>query len=205
MAMFACMYFAALRPGEPVSLRKQDCHLPPHGWGRLTLDGSRLPADETALYPQRCTDPAERRRLLHGVNGIRLVPLSSLPWPTACQMTMATTGSPTTSTACARCAPPESSPAPWTAGTSPTPPTPGPVPAHEHARQTVTGFWHRYLTKRLRRRGPADLATRILLPWPTSRRFFFGSSTATRNPTHSAPSAAARLGGGGPTDRQIRR
>ena len=39
--MFACMYFAALRPGEAVSLHEQDCYLPPEGWGRLTLDGSR--------------------------------------------------------------------------------------------------------------------------------------------------------------------
>ena len=39
MAMFACMYFAALRPGEAVGLRKQDCHLPATGWGRLTLEG----------------------------------------------------------------------------------------------------------------------------------------------------------------------
>ena len=41
MALFACMYFAALRPGEAVALRRQDCHLPEHGWGRLTLEKSR--------------------------------------------------------------------------------------------------------------------------------------------------------------------
>jgi integrase len=28
MALFACMYYGALRPGEAVSLRLQDCHLP---------------------------------------------------------------------------------------------------------------------------------------------------------------------------------
>jgi len=30
-ALFACMYFAALRPGEAVALRRQDCHLPRTG------------------------------------------------------------------------------------------------------------------------------------------------------------------------------
>jgi integrase len=41
MALFACMYFAALRPAEAVALRRQDCYLPDHGWGRLTLEKSR--------------------------------------------------------------------------------------------------------------------------------------------------------------------
>jgi len=41
MALYACMYFAALRPGEAVALRQQDCHLPATGWGRLTLEKSR--------------------------------------------------------------------------------------------------------------------------------------------------------------------
>jgi hypothetical protein len=54
-------------------------------------------------------------------------------------------------------------------------PYPSPVPAHEHARQTITEFWSRYLTKRLRSRKLADLARRILLTWPASRQFLFGS------------------------------
>ncbi len=41
MALFACMYFAALRPGEAVALRRQDCRLPRTGWGWLTLEKSR--------------------------------------------------------------------------------------------------------------------------------------------------------------------
>jgi integrase len=41
MAFYACMYFAALRPAEAVGLRRQDCHLPRTGWGRLTLEKSR--------------------------------------------------------------------------------------------------------------------------------------------------------------------
>jgi integrase len=41
MALYACMYFAALRPGEVVALRRQDCHLPASGWGHLVLEKSR--------------------------------------------------------------------------------------------------------------------------------------------------------------------
>jgi len=33
MALYACMYFAGLRPGEAVALRLQDCYLPQTGWG----------------------------------------------------------------------------------------------------------------------------------------------------------------------------
>jgi integrase len=40
-AFFACMYFAALRPGEVKALRKDGCFLPASGWGRLTLSRSR--------------------------------------------------------------------------------------------------------------------------------------------------------------------
>jgi len=40
-AFFACMYFAALRPGEVKALRKDGCYLPASGWGRLTLSSSR--------------------------------------------------------------------------------------------------------------------------------------------------------------------
>jgi integrase len=41
MALYACMYYAALRPAEAVALRRQDCHLPDTGWGYLTLEKSR--------------------------------------------------------------------------------------------------------------------------------------------------------------------
>jgi integrase len=40
-AFFACMYFAALRPGEVKALRKDGCFLLASGWGRLTLSRSR--------------------------------------------------------------------------------------------------------------------------------------------------------------------
>lgn len=42
-AMFACMYFAALRPSETRGLREQDCFLPENGWGYLTIRKSRPP------------------------------------------------------------------------------------------------------------------------------------------------------------------
>lgn len=40
-AMFACMYYAAMRPSEVIGLRESDCWLPKQGWGRLTLAKSR--------------------------------------------------------------------------------------------------------------------------------------------------------------------
>lgn len=62
MALYACMYFAALRPGETVALRRQDCYLPDRGWGRLTLERSRPEVN------RRWTDTAsahEERGLKH--------------------------------------------------------------------------------------------------------------------------------------------
>jgi integrase len=41
MALYACMYFAALRPAEAVALRQQDYYLPASGWARRTLEKSR--------------------------------------------------------------------------------------------------------------------------------------------------------------------
>ncbi len=38
------MYLAALRPGEAVALRRQDCHLPETGWGHIPLGLERLAA-----------------------------------------------------------------------------------------------------------------------------------------------------------------
>ena len=40
-AFFGCLYYACLRPGETVSLRKIECvSLPKSGWGLLLLSGS---------------------------------------------------------------------------------------------------------------------------------------------------------------------
>jgi integrase len=62
MALYACMYFAALRPAEAVALRRRDCYLPESGWGRLTLEKSRPEVN------RRWTDTAsshEERGLKH--------------------------------------------------------------------------------------------------------------------------------------------
>ncbi|RVX39111.1 site-specific recombinase XerD [Nonomuraea polychroma] len=40
-AMFACMYFAGLRPAEAQGLRKKDCILPAKGWGQITPTKTR--------------------------------------------------------------------------------------------------------------------------------------------------------------------
>ena len=73
MALYACMYYAALRPGEAVALRKNDCHLPENGWGKLTLSGSR-PEVNT-----RWTDSGsahEQRQLKHRARqDVRVVPI----------------------------------------------------------------------------------------------------------------------------------
>ncbi len=39
-AFFACMYYAAMRPGEVLHLRREHCTLPTTGWGELLLTGS---------------------------------------------------------------------------------------------------------------------------------------------------------------------
>lgn len=40
VAFFGCLYYAGMRPGEAIGLRKAACVLPDDGWGRLDLDGS---------------------------------------------------------------------------------------------------------------------------------------------------------------------
>ncbi|MER6176041.1 tyrosine-type recombinase/integrase [Streptosporangium sp. NPDC001681] len=73
MALFACMYYAALRPAEAVGLRLQDCHLPPKGWGRLTVDVSR---PEVNTHWTDSGDAHEERGLKHrGRADVRPVPI----------------------------------------------------------------------------------------------------------------------------------
>ncbi len=73
MALFACMYYAALRPGEAVGLRLQDCHLPAKGWGRLTIDVSR---PEVNRQWTDSGDAHEERGLKHrGSADVRPVPI----------------------------------------------------------------------------------------------------------------------------------
>jgi integrase len=68
------MYFAALRPSEAVALRRQDCYLPAHGWGRLILEKSRPEAN------RRWADTASA----HDERGLKHRPVSetrSVPIP----------------------------------------------------------------------------------------------------------------------------
>jgi integrase len=37
VAFFGCLYFAAMRPSEAITLRESNCELPEAGSGRLTL------------------------------------------------------------------------------------------------------------------------------------------------------------------------
>jgi integrase len=53
VAMFACMYYAALRPEEASDLRRQNCDLPADGWGLITLERARPQANK------RWTDSGE--------------------------------------------------------------------------------------------------------------------------------------------------
>lgn len=73
VAMFACMYFAGLRPGEASSLRRKDCNLPDEGWGMLTLEKTRPESN------RRYTDSGEshdERGLKHrDQKATRLVPI----------------------------------------------------------------------------------------------------------------------------------
>ncbi len=72
-AMFACMYYAAMRPAEAIALKQSDCHLPESGWGTVTLAKSR-PEVNT-----RWTDTGEthgERHLKHrAVQDVRPVPI----------------------------------------------------------------------------------------------------------------------------------
>ncbi|MGV9508877.1 tyrosine-type recombinase/integrase [Streptomyces tendae] len=40
-AFFGCLYYAAMRPGEALGLRRSDCTLPEEGWGRIELAETR--------------------------------------------------------------------------------------------------------------------------------------------------------------------
>ncbi|WP_405394670.1 tyrosine-type recombinase/integrase [Microbispora hainanensis] len=53
MALYACMYYAALRPEEAAGLRWENCQLPDEGWGMLTLEKARPQANK------RYTDSGE--------------------------------------------------------------------------------------------------------------------------------------------------
>jgi integrase len=71
-AFFACLYYAALRPGEALHLRDVNCTLPDQGWGELLLTGSTQHAGSQWVDGGR---PREDRGLKHrGATATRRVP-----------------------------------------------------------------------------------------------------------------------------------
>jgi integrase len=43
-AFFGCLYYAALRPSEAVTLREADLYLPRKGWGRMVVCPAAMPS-----------------------------------------------------------------------------------------------------------------------------------------------------------------
>lgn len=72
-AFFACLYYAALRPGEALGLRLTDCTLPEAGWGRIEVAETRPSAGKTWTDSGEAHD---RRGLKQREKGeVRLVPI----------------------------------------------------------------------------------------------------------------------------------
>ncbi|HZR52934.1 MAG TPA: site-specific integrase [Streptosporangiaceae bacterium] len=72
-AMFACMYYAALRPAEAIALKQGDCHLPESGWGSVTLAKSR---PEVNIRWSDTGETHGERHLKHrAVEDVRPVPI----------------------------------------------------------------------------------------------------------------------------------
>ncbi|GAA1590168.1 hypothetical protein GCM10009678_85650 [Actinomadura kijaniata] len=72
-ALYACLYYAALRPAEAVALCRDDCHLPESGWGRLVLTKS-LP-ETNSRWTGSGTTHEKRGLKLRRVNEVRTVPI----------------------------------------------------------------------------------------------------------------------------------
>jgi integrase len=61
-ALFACVYYAALRPEEAADLREKNCTLPTSGWGLLVLERARPQGTKRWTDSQQTH---ESRRLKH--------------------------------------------------------------------------------------------------------------------------------------------
>jgi integrase len=73
MAMFACMYYAALRPGEAVGLRAMDCQLPEEGWGRIMLIKNRPQSGKRYTDSGESHDDKGTKR--RGADEVRPIPI----------------------------------------------------------------------------------------------------------------------------------
>lgn len=65
-ALFACMYYAALRPEEVADLRLTNCDLPEDGWGMITLERARPQASKNWSNSGLTHEP---RSLKHRADG----------------------------------------------------------------------------------------------------------------------------------------
>lgn len=72
VAFFAVMYYAALRPGEAVDLRKEALSIPTKGWGELYLSTSAPSAGRA--WSQSGTRREPRQLKHRGVEEVRIVP-----------------------------------------------------------------------------------------------------------------------------------
>jgi integrase len=72
-ALYACMYYAALRPAEAVALTVEDCRLPATGWGRLVLTKS-LP-ESGSRWTDSGTTHEKRGLKLRPASEVRTVPI----------------------------------------------------------------------------------------------------------------------------------
>lgn len=75
-AFFACLYYGGLRPGEAQNLRTTDLDLPPEGWGRLLLAGSRTEVSASYYAPPgaRHQDRPLKRRSAEDVRPVPIPP-----------------------------------------------------------------------------------------------------------------------------------
>ncbi len=73
VAFFACLYYAFLRPAEAAALTTDNCHLPPKGWGKLTLTGSAKRV--AAGWTDDGTDLDQRQLKHRARNAVRVVPI----------------------------------------------------------------------------------------------------------------------------------
>ncbi|WP_229695402.1 hypothetical protein [Streptomyces lacrimifluminis] len=72
-AFFGCLYYAAMRPGEALGLRRSDCTLPAKGWGRIELTETRPTAGKAWTDSGEAHD---RRGLKQRAQGeVRIVPI----------------------------------------------------------------------------------------------------------------------------------
>lgn len=72
-AFFACLYYGGLRPGEAQNLRTPDLELPPSGWRRLLLAGSRT--DVSGRYYAGDDRYRDRRLKRRAPDEVRPVPI----------------------------------------------------------------------------------------------------------------------------------